>query len=78
MQGEYNGFLTWPYESSPYKVHVWCYSHVLNLVLLDASKSQLAAASLFNLCNSLAVFFKDSHKRMIVWIERCNSLQCRG
>ncbi|KAL4135492.1 hypothetical protein QTP88_007098 [Uroleucon formosanum] len=77
MQGEYNGFSTWLNESSPYQVHVWCYSHVLNLVLLDASKLPLAAASLFDLCNSLAVFFKDSHKRMRVWTERCHSLNQR-
>ncbi|CAI6362566.1 unnamed protein product [Macrosiphum euphorbiae] len=77
MQGEYNGFSAWLNESSPNQVHVWCYSHVLNLVLSDASKSPLAAASLFNLCNSLAVFFKDSHKRMRVWTERCHSLHHR-
>jgi len=45
--------------------------------LSDASKSPLAAASLFNLCNNLAVFFKDSHKRMRVWTERCHSLHQR-
>ncbi|XP_025207424.1 uncharacterized protein LOC112603181 [Melanaphis sacchari] len=77
MQGEYNGFSAWLNESSPNQVHVWCYSHVLNLVLSDASKSPLAAASLFNLCNSLAVFFKDSHKRMRVWTERCHNLHQR-
>lgn len=38
MQGEYNGFSTWLYESSPHQVHVWCYSHVLNLVMKKSKK----------------------------------------
>jgi len=41
MQGEYNGFNAWLNETAPNKVHVWCYSHVLNLEMFDASKSPL-------------------------------------
>jgi len=64
MQGEYNGFNAWLNETAPNQVHVWCYSHVLNLVMSDASKSPLPAAALFTLLNSLAIFFKESYKRM--------------
>lgn len=57
MQGEYNGFNAWLNETAPNQVHVWCYSHVLNLVMSDASKSPLPAATLFTILNSLAIFF---------------------
>ena len=33
MQGIYNGFSKWLSDESPGNVHVWCYSHILNLVL---------------------------------------------
>jgi len=64
MQGEYNGFNAWLNETAPNQVHVWCYSHVLNLVMSDASKSPLPAATLFTLLNSLTIFFKELYKRM--------------
>lgn len=73
MQGEYNGFNAWLNETAPNQVHVWCYSHVLNLVISDASKSPLPAATLFTLLNNLAIFFKESYKRMEYFTQRCTS-----
>lgn len=67
MQGQYNGFSAWLTKSSPGQVHVWCYSHVLNLVLIDSTKAALPAVKLFSLLNEVAVFFKESYKRMNVW-----------
>jgi len=67
MQGQYNGFSAWLTKSSPGQVHVWCYSHVLNLVLIDSTKSALPAVKLFSLLNEVAAFFKESYKRMNVW-----------
>lgn len=67
MQGQYNEFSAWLTKSSTGQVHVWCYSHVLNLVLMDSTKSALPAVKLFSLLNIDAVFFKESYKRMNVW-----------
>ena len=67
MQGQYNGFTTWLEKESP-GIHVWCYGHVLNLVIADASKAPVQAASLFGLLNSIAVFLRESYKRMDIWI----------
>jgi len=67
MQGRFNGFSSWLSKSSPGQIHVWCYSHILNLVIIEATKSPLQAASLFVLLNDVAVFFKESYKRMNVW-----------
>lgn len=35
MQGHYKGFSAFMSKESPNQVHVWCYAHVLNLVLAD-------------------------------------------
>lgn len=73
MQGQYNGFSAWLSSVSPGQIHVWCYSHILNLVLSDVTKSPLSAASLFCLLNRLAVFFRDSYQRMAVWDKNLSS-----
>lgn len=67
IQSQYNGFSAWLSKSSPNQVHVWCYSHILNLVLIDATSITLPAASLFVLLNNIAVYFKESYKRMDIW-----------
>ena len=45
-------------------VHIWCYAHVLNLVI----KCCIPAVSFFKLLQNLATFVKASYKRMAVWI----------
>jgi len=44
MQGKFNRFSAWVEKSIPNHVHVWCYSHILNLVIIDSTKSPLKAA----------------------------------
>jgi len=68
MQGQFNGFSAWLEKSTPNQVHVWCYSHILNLVIIDSTKSPLKAAALFVTLNDLANYFKESYKRMNVWV----------
>ena len=51
----------------PGHVHTWCYAHVLNLVIGDASTVFVQAVSLFELLNQMANFFKESYKNMNVW-----------
>lgn len=67
MIGQYKGFSSWLEKESPNQVHVWCYAHCLNLIILEATSTSTAAVSLFGLLNSCASFFRDSHKRMDVW-----------
>lgn len=79
MSGQYNGFAAWLNQHSPGQVHVWCHSHVLNLVLSDCTKSLIPSATFFELLNSAAVFFKESHKRMDIWRNTSNKkLQAIG
>lgn len=69
MQGQYKGFSALLTGASPNQVHIWCYSHVLNLVLADTTGVVVASESLFSLLNDIAVFIRDSYKRMKLWEE---------
>jgi len=69
MQGQYKGFSTLLSAESPNQVHIWCYAHVLNLVLGDTTGVVIASASLFSLLNDVAVFIRESYKLMNMWEE---------
>nr|XP_054590119.1 52 kDa repressor of the inhibitor of the protein kinase-like [Nothobranchius furzeri] len=67
MQGQYKGFSALMAAQSPTHVHVWCYAHILNLVLADTTQSVIESGSLFNLLNDIAVFIKESYHRVNLW-----------
>lgn len=69
MQGQYNGLSAHLKSLDPSHLHVWCYAHKLNLLIMDITKTDicLAGANLFSLMNQLAVFFRESFKRMDLW-----------
>ncbi|XP_025425624.1 uncharacterized protein LOC112694388 [Sipha flava] len=69
MRGVYNGFTSYLSKLSPEQVHVWCHSHVLNLVICDTTRNPVQVTSFFTLLNSCAVFFKESYLRMDIWNE---------
>lgn len=71
MQGQYKGMTAFLTKSSPNQVHVWCHSHLLNLVLCNATKNPISVSSLFVLLSKCAQFFKESYLRMDVWREIC-------
>ena len=52
----------------PHLVYIWCYAHLLNLVLLDATSCNISCTPSFANLNGVAVFLKDSYKRMDVWV----------
>lgn len=58
IQGQYNGFSTLLSSQSPNKVHVWCYAHVLNLVMGDTTGVVIESALLLSLLNDLAIFIR--------------------
>lgn len=67
MQGQYKGFSALLATQSPTHVHVWCYAHVLNLVLADTTQIVIESGSLFGLLNDTAVFIRESYQRMNLW-----------
>lgn len=66
IQGKFNGFSTWLEKLMPNQVHVWCYTYILNLVIIEFTKSPLKPSALFVMLNYLANFFKESYKIMNV------------
>lgn len=71
MQGAYNGFSKKLSEKLDHElIHIWCYAHVLNLVICDIINNVLTAISLFGLLQECATFFRGSHKRIDRWMER--------
>ena len=67
MSGVYNGLQALLKQVRPSHVHTWCYAHVLNLVIGDASTVSSQAVSVFGLLNQMANFFKESSKNTNVW-----------
>lgn len=67
MQGQYRGFSALLTGESPKQVHIWCYAHVLNLVLTDTTGIIVESASLFSWLNDVAVFIWESYKWMHLW-----------
>ncbi|KAJ3595631.1 hypothetical protein NHX12_004934 [Muraenolepis orangiensis] len=67
MQGQCKGFSALLATQSPTHVHVWCYAHVLNLVLADTTQIVIESGSLFGLLNDTAVFIRESYQRMNLW-----------
>ncbi|XP_064088556.1 uncharacterized protein LOC135202969 [Macrobrachium nipponense] len=73
IQGHYRGFSALLSSHSPNHGHVWCYAHVLNLVLAETTGAVIASTSLFKLLNGIAVFIRESYKRMIIWVNENES-----
>ncbi len=77
MQGQYRGFSALLASQSPKHIHVWCYAHVLNLVLSDTTKIVIETGSLFDLLNDTAVFIKDSYQRVNLWEKKSHDKRHR-
>ncbi|XP_065672044.1 uncharacterized protein LOC136089879 [Hydra vulgaris] len=69
MAGAYNGFTIFLEKASPGHTHTWCYAHVLNLVVCDATSSNEASMTLFGILQKAAMFFRESYLRMDLWTD---------
>ena len=63
--GVYSGLQALMKAACPSHIHTWCYAHVLNPMISDASSLCVAAISLFGLLTELSIFFNDSYKKMM-------------
>lgn len=70
MQGAYNGFSIKLSEVANKQIHVWCYAHVLNLVISDITCKIVQSIALFGILHGCAVFIRESHTRMDIWTTR--------
>ena len=73
MSGIYSGVQALMKKENPNHIHIWCYAHVLNLVIGDATSVCSPARSLFKLLSGLYTFFSESYKRMSVWDKKMDS-----
>ncbi|XP_029348284.1 protein FAM200A-like, partial [Acyrthosiphon pisum] len=69
MQGRYK-YLS---DENPSQLHVWCYAHCLNLVMIDVTEITIESVKFFSLLNECANFLRESYKRMDVWKELCGN-----
>lgn len=67
MSGEYNGLQKYFKNDAPDSIFTHCHAHVLNLVIGDVTKCNIASQNLFGLLQKTAVFFSESHKRANIW-----------
>jgi hypothetical protein len=51
MQGQYNGFSAKLSDVAAKQIHVWCYAHVLNLVIGNITLKVLQSITLFGILN---------------------------
>lgn len=65
MQGQYSGFSLWlNKEVDGDLLNVWCYAHILNLVMTDVTENNHFSINLFGILNTCSTFFKKSFIRM--------------
>lgn len=75
MQGKYSGLRTLIQNENPKAVYVWCFAHILNLVIIDTLDSTTDTKNFFGHLQSLVAFmrarkrtalFKECQKRLNV------------
>ena len=70
MKGKYNGVKTKVQRVAPQCLFIWTFDHVLNLVIMEACCSSLAAKSLFGVLEKVYAFFSASRKRSDILEEK--------
>ena len=70
MTGNYKGVKTLVQQVNPQCIIIWTFDHVLNLVIIEACGSSLAAKSLFGALEKLYAFFSQSSKRSDILEEK--------
>ena len=68
MSGQYNGVHAQIKEAVNNHIHVWCYVHILSLMLADVISIVITASIAFILLNTTGNFFNESHKSQ--WMDK--------
>lgn len=66
MSDEFSGLQAFIKSQNEKSVYIWCYSHILNLCIVDICKN-IDSKTFFGLLNRLATFFSNSYKIMNIW-----------
>ena len=70
MTAKSKGVKTLVQQVNPQCIFIWTFDHVLNLVIMEACGSSLAAKSLFGALEKLYAFFSQSRKRSDILEEK--------
>lgn len=68
MQGIYSGLRTLIQQQNPKAIYVWCFAHLLNLVVVDTCDSCVDTKNFLGDVQAL-VFFMKARKRTAVFVE---------
>lgn len=66
MSGQFSGLQSLIKSQNENSIFIWCYSHILNLCMVDICKN-IDSKTLLGFLNSLATFFGSSYKEMNIW-----------
>lgn len=69
MQGIYSGVRSYVQEKNPNAIYVWCFAHVLNLVVVDTCDTNLSVRNFFGNVQSLITFMR-ARIRTAVFVEQ--------
>jgi len=64
MRGEYEGLQALVLQQNPSAIYIWCYSHRLNLVVIQMASTSSNAVDTFGNLESLYSFISTSKKRI--------------
>lgn len=68
MQGQYSGLRSYVQEKNPRALYIWCFSHVLNLVVVDACDKCINIRTFFGDLQTLISFMR-ARKRTAIFLE---------
>lgn len=68
MQGEYSGLRTYIQKENSSAIYVWCFAHVLNLVVVDTCDSCAESKDFFGTVQSV-VDFMSARKRKEIYVQ---------
>lgn len=68
MQGQYSGLRSYVQEKNPRALYVWCFSHVLNLVVVDTCDKCISIRNFFGDMQVLISFMR-ARKRTAIFLE---------
>ncbi|XP_050065203.1 zinc finger MYM-type protein 1-like [Aphis gossypii] len=69
MQGKYSGVRSYVQEKNPNAIYIWCFAHVLNLVVVDTCDKCLSVRNFFGEVQSLISYMR-ARKRTAIFLEQ--------
>ncbi|KAF0683017.1 zinc finger MYM-type protein 1-like, partial [Aphis craccivora] len=77
MQGKYCGLKTYIQNENPRAVNVWCFAHILNLVVVNVCESSIYTKQFFSNVQTLTVFM-SARKRNAEFIDNQTKIYRKG